>query len=483
MNSINKIKNRKRLVESEKGSDIFGSDLDVLAKFRMAAFEAFGPRVEYSDAVWFPTWSGRSVGGRLARVILGDSKLGVFFLLLRVVFETFVQGAVRCRTVQFFLPKNWISDETTAVLQTWRDFQLDVANTPAFQDKFFGDYFVKSPSGQKISYVDIIVDNVPEFVTYPNLLFGRSERIRFFYFPTILQTTKTLFENFDNSIKMIGAVPGLVQKIACLVVLFGMANQRSRNAYSFYEFLAANLTPVLSSNRNPPILYLPYEVQPEQNALVSAWREGGGKAVGYIHSTMLTFPAHYLRPLSGAVDFVWCHGSAYPDVLVKLLRWSDTQVKQIASLRYAKRSAASQEPNPGSVYFPYWPGNLSFAISQIEKAAKLDILSVKSLKPHPATGLSKKDRNRFEKIMNETSLRQPRVLAQVIAIGPVSVPLEELERGSDFEIIHVPISDAPWDSFSLEIWSPYLSVEPIFPGIHVFRLKLKSRGAFINIVD
>ena len=284
-----------------------------------------------------------------------------------------------------------------------------------------------------------------------------------------------LLSTVVGAVQMMRSVPGATQKLACIVIWFGLANQRSRHSFALFEFLSRNLTPVLASRSTLPTLYLPYETQPEQNALAAVWSQNRGQSIGYIHGTMLTFPAHYIRPNYGAVKQIWCHGSAYPSILVQL-GWSSDQIERIKSLRFRKHRDINQEPTPGSVYFPYWSGDLSFAISQIEEGKKSGLIRVQTLKPHPATGLSRTNKVRFENIIDHS----PGDFDQIISIGPVSVPLEELERGSKFDVIHVPLSDAPWDSFHLDLWSNHLDVEPIAQNIHAYRLRLRQQKAFIE---
>ena len=450
-----------------------------LSNFRSHAFKAFGKHAEFSDAVWFPTWSGKSVGGRLARVILNDSPFEAISLIIRVALETFIQGVLRCRVPIFFLPPNWISEQTLSVLQTWRDCKSANDAPPAFQDKFFGDFFKGPYSENRLSFINFVTDNIPDKFQSPSFLVGRSSKVRLCHVQTIFEMTQVLLCNVPGAFRMMWSVPGTVQKLACLVIWFGIANQRSRHAFALFQFLSRNVAPVLASLSKPPTLYLPYETHPEQNALAAFWSESGGHSVGYVHGTMLTFPAHYLRPLLGAVDSILCHGSVYPNLLSQL-GWNKAHVKRIKSLRFSKSRAANQQPAPGSVYFPYWSGDLSFAITQIEKGKKAGLLSIQTLKPHPATGLSKMSQSRFEKITDESPDQVHKKPDQIISIGPVSVPLEELERGSKFEVLHVPISDAPWDSFSADIWSAYLDVEPIAKYIYVYRIKLKQPGAFID---
>jgi hypothetical protein len=452
--------------------------LDLLSSFRVHAFRAFGKRAEFSDALWFAIWSGKAVGGRLARVLLNDSAYEAVKLIMVVALETFFQGFIRCRDPIFFLPSKWLSDQTSSVLQTWRDFKATNETAPNFQDKFFGDFFDASYAEGKLSLVDIITDDVSKGAQSINLLVGRAENVRFFSAPTPLEITRTLFVNVPSLLRMIFSVSGVVPKLACFVVFFGIANQRSRHAFKLYQLLAREVIPFLQSQKNPATLYLPYETQPEQNALAAAWREGGGLSVGYVHSTMLTFPSHYLRPNFGFVDTVWCHGLAYHDVLT-ILGWSNNQIKRIKTLRFSKVRNSSHDPGPGSVYLPYWSRNLLFAISQIEMGVNGKVLSVHGLKPHPATGISQADRTRFEKIIGVSG----KCLPQIITVGPLSVPLEELERGTKLDIIHVPTSEAPWDSFCLDIWSKYITYEPIAEGVRAYRMRLKFSGSFIDFGD
>jgi hypothetical protein len=446
-----------------------------LSNFKIHAFTAFGKRAEFSDALWFPTWSGHSVGGRLARAILNESLIGVMLIIINVWFETFIQGFLRCRMPVFFLPPNWLSEQTSSVLQTWRDFNSTIEAQPVFHDKFFGDFFECPYANNELAFIDFVTDNIPDMSKSPNFVVGRSSNVRFCHLQTILEVTQLLFRTVPSTIRMMYSVPGAIQKLACLVIWFGLANQRSRHAFALYQFLNRNLTPILASLTKPPILYLPYETQPEQNALAAAWSEAQGESIGYIHGTMLTFPAHYLRPLCGAVNRIWCHGSAYPSIL-NLLGWSLDQIERIKSLRFRMTRGSNQEPVAGSVYFPYWSGGLSFATTQIEDGKKAGLIRIQILKPHPATGLSKGNKRRFEKIISHLSGG----FDQIISIGPVSVPLEELERGTTLKVIHIPLSNAPWDSFCLDLWSMHLDVEPIAENIHAYRIKLKHQGAFIE---
>jgi hypothetical protein len=449
--------------------------IDLLSVFRGHAFRAFDIRAELSDALWFAIWSEKSVGGRLARVLLNQSAFGMVKLIIVVALETLWQGFVRCRKPVFVLPSKWIKDQTSVVLQTWHDFKSAKEMPAVLQDKFFGDFFAESHAKGEISLIEIITDDVQSGDDVQKLMIGRASLVTYFDVKILLRTTRVIIMGVPSLVRMFFSVSGLVQKLGCIVVFFAIGNQRSRHTFELYQFLQTQVVPLLRSQKNPATLYCPYESQPEQNALAAAWRDGGGISVGYIHSTMLTFPSHYLRPCFGAVDDIWHHGFAYHDVL-KLLGWSTHQIKKIKTLRFSKSRSVSQEPYPGAIYLPYCLGNLSFALTQIKLGVQAGVLSINSLKPHPVTGILKSDRNRFQEIINQCSKNLP----QIITVGPVSVPLEEIERGCKIDIIHVPTSNAPWDSYCLDLWSNYLISEPIAANIVAYQVRLKLPGSFID---
>jgi len=224
------------------------------------------------------------------------------------------------------------------------------------------------------------------------------------------------------------------------------------------------------------VLALPYEAQPEQNVLAHVWQANGGRVAGYIHSTMLTFPGHYLRPNAGAPDELWVHGSAYRKILNRI-GWECQDIKQVRPYRFL--NSTRSEIDISGLFFPYWSGALFFALRQVEQGVQRGALFISQLKPHPSTAISKRFNSAFSRLVSRGKLADG-APKQAISIGPVSVPLEELERGSLNDVIHVPLTNAVWDSFDSDIWHEFIHTQSLFPGSHVYRLNLIVRGSFID---
>lgn len=447
--------------------------LAALEGLRKLSFRAFGKRAEFSDAVWFPTWSGTSVGGRLARSFLSVNISTLLRLAARVLGETIGQGLIKSRQPVFHLPDAWLKADTEVVIQTWRDLESARQPPKNGEDRFFGRKFTEEASKGGVAWLDIITDNA-DWVDAPSFVVARSKTIYRFN-PKVITECLAVF---------LGTIPGLIkglvqakdryQRLALVVIWCALPNQRSRHAWSLWNFLQKSS---LAKSRNLPKLMLPYETHPEQNVFAHFWQNHGGRTIGYIHGTMLTFPAHYLRPLCGAVDEIWIHGDAYTDILVKM-GWDRNTIVKTPSLRFSKTRAAKLNPKPFAVYFPYWSGILRFPAEEISKAVATGKLHINELKPHPATGLHPKIKQTFEKFLlgSKTELEP----GQLISIGPVSVPLEELERDTPLEVIHIPLTDSKWDSFDTELWRPYLNITPLFPKVAIYKLSLRQKGAFIR---
>lgn len=453
--------------------------LEKLRAFRQRSFDAFGPRAEFSDATWFATWSGGAVGGRLARVILNNSVMGALTLLREVVIAVMIQTLIRCRQVVFSLPMDWLNDKTTAVLQTWRDntsiLQIPIPQT----DKFFGSFFTDDSMSGRLAIIDLTTDNIDSHTIGNTFLIGRASKLSVLNFRVLSDVMKILIFGLPGLVKLSTQSRNMVELISSVIVWLSIANQRSRHSFSLFSYLLKHLKPILSEYKNPPVLYLPYETHPEQNVLAAVWQAAGGKTVGYVHGTMLTFPAHYIRPLLGAVNTLWVHGTAYKDILFAL-GWVESSIKIINTLRFNKTRPQITLPSEGSVYFPYWSGNLLFPITQLRRAVNKQLINIKVIKPHPVTGLPKKLERLFNGFIKTCAGSSSLIKGQIIAIGPVSVPLEELERDTNYEIIHIPISSACWDSYSFDIWRPYLDAERLDLDIHAYRLRLKKPGSFIK---
>ncbi|WP_148698331.1 hypothetical protein [Silvanigrella aquatica] len=261
-----------------------------------------------------------------------------------------------------------------------------------------------------------------------------------------------------------------------LFVSLNIIDIRQENSFKIYEYINSFLKIYLRENNSIPELYLPYEAQPEQTALIKAWKENGGNVIGYIHSTLLTFPGHYIKLHINAPDQLWVHGSSYQKIL-SLFGWEESKIKKIKSLRYSILKPINIELS--TIALPYSTAALDFSISILKNLSKSGV-KLRFLRPHPLTGVSKKDLKIINEIITENILLKNLYSTDnaIVCIGPASLPLEILEQKMYCTVIHIPVSKSFIDRFDNSIWNEY--IEFINLGEAVV-MNLKVNGAFICV--
>lgn len=456
--------------------------LTYLQSFRHRCFEAFGERAEFSDALWFATWSGGAVGGSLARGLVSRSSSALFKLWVKTLLQTVVQGLFRVRDPYFQFSRMLFDPGVEAVVQTWRSSEDALKNPIPDADRFFGTRFQDLQKSGKLQMMDIITDNISPMKALPNTFIARSKNVGRFDLMTFGLCVFIWIRTFFSFLRLVSRSQNLCEVLGTLIVWTALPNQRSRHGMQLYQDLGKNLEALslASTSMKIPNLYLPYECHPEQNAIAAAWQKYNGKVTGYIHGTMLTFPGHYIRPFAGAADELWVHGSAYEEIL-RRIGWKNTVITSVPAYRFM--AMPSRFIDPGSLFFPYLTGNFDDAIERIETAHRVGLLQVKVLKPHPSTGLSPAYKSRFESLMKSpvNIAKTASTNDSIIAIGPVSVVLEELERKNPLRIIHVPLTREGIDSFDQDLWKDYLDVRAIAEDLPIYEITLKVNAGFINL--
>jgi len=448
--------------------------LKILQDFRRASFECFGDRAEFSDAVWFATWSGGAPGGRLARYLLGQysTVLGMLFFFQEFA-KTIFQALLRSRKMLLEFPAVLSGADCEVVIQSWKSFEQSVDARSAMPDRFFGNCFQSQFENGKLLNFNILTDNVSSTSNLGPLTLGRSLETFSFCVSTLCLVIAIWIKNFWPLLKLLSKMNGVRSRIAASVVWACLPNQRSRHAFELRKQTSQFLR---RQGDSVPPLFLPYETQPEQLALAQAWKENGGRVTGYLHGTMLTFPGHYICPQIGQLDEIWIHGNAYFDALQKC-GWDKDLIKKVPAFRF--RAMVGKAAEIGAIYFPYWSGDLRYPLLNIKSAVQSGAIRVRSLKPHPSTGLPASIRVQFEQLIQASSEIRVDQNESVIGVGPISVVLEELERATKFNVLHAPISSQWFDSFDNQFWQQYLDCRRL-PGCDLVELKLKSKNAFID---
>jgi len=200
--------------------------------------------------------------------------------------------------------------------------------------------------------------------------------------------------------------------------------------------------------------------------------------VGYVHSTMTTFPSYIIhRP--GAPAKLMIHGTAYQRSLVEDCGWAPDAVHMIDSCRFARRGAALG----GKVFLPYFFSDADHIVAEITTLIRSLPGPVQPLKVqiHPDF-VSDPAHMQLQQRLEKVLAAQPQAFSEggdVIAIhvGITSAVLEALENG--VTVFHV-VEDPTLDAYSSEIW-PELVTRRI--SNHSYSYTLAVAGAFIRFAQ
>lgn len=452
------------------------NSIEKLSSFRNKCIDFINEELIFSDSLWFATWSKNSSGDMVARYLLKEISFRKFFLffLKKIIFNY-----LRCFFFRRELSFSRIGNNAKKkyIYQTWIDLNQNEKINLAGKDKYFSNFF--SEHYETNTALSIIIASTPKQVKQNELnqdsIILSVGNLRCVGLSAFFIILKQLFYTLINFLVRFKA-SNFNEFFCGLFVALNVIDIRQNNSVKIYRHINSFLKSYLKEHNMVPDLFLPYEAQPEQTALIKAWQKNGGKVIGYIHSTLLTFPGHYIKLHKYFPDQLWVHGTSYKKVLT-IFGWKETEIKEIKSLRYS--SLAPINIKLSTIALPYSTADLNYSIYVLKKLSKTGI-KLRHIRPHPLTGISRRDSKLFNNIINKniSTKEDYKIQNAIVCIGPASLPLEVLEQKVNCTVIHIPISRSFIDRFDNSLWDDYIEFIKLDEAV---RMSLKANGAFICV--
>lgn len=200
-----------------------------------------------------------------------------------------------------------------------------------------------------------------------------------------------------------------------LSLIFSFSNKRYFLSLLIYRYYSD-----LFSKSKIKQLFLPWENQPEQRAIIRAARENNIIVIGYIHTVVIPTYCHLINDLSiYSPNYVLYHGNAYLPIL-EAFGWKDTCFA-IRSLR--NKTSKGKIEFSGKVFLPYDVDDTIYFLKRLISLMNANKISAREIRIHPIN----KNNQYINMLSSEIKLKSD---SEVVTIcGFTSVLFESLQAG------------------------------------------------------
>jgi hypothetical protein len=169
---------------------------------------------------------------------------------------------------------------------------------------------------------------------------------------------------------------------------------------------------------------LPWESQPEQKALCSAFREKGSKVFGYIHSGTTNIHCFEQKILDNRFELsypetIFTHSLDSITALAEV-GWNRTDIRIIRTVRYDKKTPGDFY---GKMYLPYTYDISQKALLHVQGMLEGGLFSISEILLHPFL----KENKELNMLIGQ--LKLPSHATDIVVVGYSTVILEALEIG------------------------------------------------------
>lgn len=244
----------------------------------------------------------------------------------------------------------------------------------------------------------------------------------------------------------------------------------------FYFFLRNEINKFFKKT-NYVNIFMPYESQPHQHFIIKTLKNINKniKIIGYLHSSLVPFPADFIFKKKYEPDTLIVHGDMQKKILVDHLGWKSNLIKVKNSFRYKKKK---KNYFINKIFLPYSIINSEKLIENFMIFLKLCKINLQKFRVinHPQMFKSKVHLNFIKKLKilmsNKKDLKTKKKIS--IVFGSSAVILEALENES--EVVHI-FSNSNYEKHDQSLWKG-LIIKKIHENIYSY--KIKKKGAYIK---